>query len=72
MPLSLAEKVVKIKHELGLDDGMAMSAALQSANEMMGLRPANYTLPEQADLVLSVSGPEAPPDGGRRQLTPGR
>ena len=54
-PPSLTEKVQKIKHELGLDEGLAMAAALQSANEMMGLRGGkNYTLPEQADLLLSV------------------
>ena len=51
---SLGEKVNKIKHELGLDISMPMAEALQTANGIMGLRPSNYTLPEQADLLLNV------------------
>ena len=51
---SLGEKVNKIKHELGLDVSMPMAEALQTANGIMGLRPSNYTLPEQADLLLNV------------------
>ena len=51
---SLGEKVNKIKHELGLEVSMPMAEALQTANGIMGLRPSNYTLPEQADLLLNV------------------
>ena len=52
---ALADKVQKIQHELGLDASLSMAEALQSANEIMGLRPSNYTLQEQADLLLNVS-----------------
>ena len=51
---ALADKVQKIQHELGLDASLSMAEALQSANEIMGLRPSNYTLQEQADLLLNV------------------
>ena len=57
---ALADKVQKIKHELGLDASSSMAATLQSANEIMGLRPSNYTLPEQADLLLNVRCRPAP------------
>lgn len=57
---ALADKVQKIKHELGLDASLSEAAALQSANEIMGLRPSNYTLPEQADLLLNVRCRPAP------------
>ena len=57
---TLGDKVDKIKHELGLDASSSMAATLQSANEIMGLRPSNYTLPEQADLLLNVRCRPAP------------
>ena len=54
-PMSLAEKVGKIKQALLLDESLPMPVAIKQANENMGL-PATGTLPTQADALLVALG----------------
>ena len=53
--LSLAEKIALIKAELVLPAGLPMAAALNAANEQMGIDPLG-ALPQQADRLLSIMG----------------
>jgi len=48
---SFKDKVIRIKHEFGIADGLPIPAALTRANELMGL-PSSGTLPAQVDALM--------------------
>lgn len=52
---TLADKVHRIKVELGLDMEMPMAAAIKQANELMGIQPEG-TMPMQADALMVALG----------------
>ena len=58
---TMAEKVARIKVELGLDDSLALAAAVKAANEAMGLEPAGAMADQVATLLEQLGVDMAPP-----------
>jgi len=52
---TLAEKVARIKQELGLDESLPLPAALKAANEAMGLEPEGVIAEQVSSLLLQLN-----------------
>ena len=50
----MADKMARIKLELGLDDGLALAAAVEAANEALGLEAAGSMAEQVAKLLSQV------------------
>ena len=54
-PATLADKVTRIKLELGLDETLPLAQAVTAANEAMGLPPGGSIADQVAELLMQLA-----------------
>ena len=54
-PATLADKVTRIKLELGLDETLPLAQAVTAANEAMGLAPGGSIADQVAELLMQLA-----------------
>ena len=59
--MTFTQKIQRIKTELGLDPNLSIWAAVQTAQETLGVKPQGTLISQLDDLLRALGDPPAPP-----------